>query len=282
VPSEERYGRAIDLAPGRIIRAIEEPIRVGSILWVYIDPHKGQEQAFNRWYERDHYYAGCMIGSYQFAGSRWVAPKRLKDLRYPAGDEIGFNTADGSYACVYYILDGHHQDWLEWSTPQALWLYSEDRGFNSRTHYNTGTFGYEWRAYRDSDPVPLELALDHHYQGLVSLFVQRNDDVSQDQIDAWFDSYLPGWLAGSPVAIVSQWANIPLLATKSSFVPDEHPAMARRRLQLHFLETDPADAWEQYRALGAALEASGLGHIILAAPFLPTVVGTDAHANELW
>ena len=55
------------------------PIKVGSMLLTLVDPHAGYELAYNRWYERDHFYAGCMIGPWLFAGSRWVATRELKD-----------------------------------------------------------------------------------------------------------------------------------------------------------------------------------------------------------
>ena len=35
------------------------PVKVGSMLLTMVDPHRGFEHAYNRWYERDHYYAGC-------------------------------------------------------------------------------------------------------------------------------------------------------------------------------------------------------------------------------
>ena len=50
-----------------------EPIKLGSMLFTLVEPHRGHEVAYNRWYERDHFYAGCMIGPYQFAGKRFVA-----------------------------------------------------------------------------------------------------------------------------------------------------------------------------------------------------------------
>src|SRR5689334_24348041 len=51
-------------------------IKVGSMLLTLVDPNRGFERAYNRWYERDHYYAGCMIGPFLFAGSRWVANRK--------------------------------------------------------------------------------------------------------------------------------------------------------------------------------------------------------------
>ena len=58
------------------------------MLLTLVDPNQGFERAYNRWYERDHYYAGCLIGPWLFAGSRWVAPRTLKDRRWPADEPI--------------------------------------------------------------------------------------------------------------------------------------------------------------------------------------------------
>ena len=70
------------------------PIKVGSLLLTLVDPHKGYERAYNRWYERDHFYAGCMIGPFLFAGSRWVAARDLKTRRWPEGDTTVANPTD--------------------------------------------------------------------------------------------------------------------------------------------------------------------------------------------
>ena len=55
------------------IFADAEPIKLGSMLLTLVEPHRGHEVAYNRWYERDHFYAGCMVGPYNFAGRRFVA-----------------------------------------------------------------------------------------------------------------------------------------------------------------------------------------------------------------
>ena len=65
-----------------------DPVALGSMLFTLVEPHRGHEVAYNRWYERDHYYAGCMIGPWLFAGSRWVVPRQLKDLRWPKSDAV--------------------------------------------------------------------------------------------------------------------------------------------------------------------------------------------------
>lgn len=279
MPAEERYARPLAYKPGRLVRSIDEPIRVGSMLWVFTDPHRGHELAYNRWYERDHYYAGCMVGADTVAGSRWVATRRHKAERFPDDHPMPFALGDGSYACAYFILDGSHDKWLDWATPAMHALYEADRGFASRTHYNTGVYRHRWRAYRDADPVPLELALDHRYAGLVAMFVEPTG--SQEAVDEFFDAVLPGWLLGSPVATASAWSPEPLLDTKPDFVPVD-PKAGERVLHLHFVEGDPLDSWDHHRDLAAQLDSSGAGRVVWASPFAPTVVGTDRHVDELW
>ena len=64
------------------------PIKLGTLLFTMVEPTRGHEVEYNRWYEHDHFYSGCMIGPWQFAGDRFVATRRLKDLRYPAETDM--------------------------------------------------------------------------------------------------------------------------------------------------------------------------------------------------
>jgi hypothetical protein len=222
-----------------------------------------------------------MIGEYHFAGSRWVAPRRYRDVRFPAEPPMPFPRDAGTYACLYWYLADHHEDVLDWATAQVHRLYAADRGFAARTHYNTATYGHAWRAYRDADPIPLELALDHRYPGMVALFVDLADGAEQQDLDNWFDGYLPSWLPGSAVSTVSHWTNIPLRDDKPDFTPVDERGV-RRSLQIHFVESDPLDVWDHEQRLADDLGTSGVGSVAFAAPFLATVIGTDRYVDELW
>jgi len=279
--AEDRYAARLSYEPGRLVRAIPEPIRVGSMLWVFTDPHRGHEFAYNRWYERDHYFAGCMIGANTLAGSRWVATRRHKDARLPAVPRMPFARLDGSYACLYFILDGHHDEWDAWAAPQMHELYAADRGFQSRTHYNTGFWRSDWRAYRDADPVPVELALDHRYPGMVAMFVDGRPGAPAGLLDDALESILATWLPGSAVASVTAWSHVPLSDRKPDFI-DADPAARDRRLLVHFVEADPLDVWDRYRDLVREIDRSGAGTVALAAPFIATQIGTDRYVDELW
>ena len=60
------------------------------------------------------------------------------------------------------------------------------------------------------------------------------------------------------------------------------PGGRERRLLLSFLETDPSSDWERFRSFADAVAGAGLARPVFLAPFLPTVVGTDTHADDLW
>ena len=44
----------------------------------------------------------------------------------------------------------------------------------------------------------------------------------------------------------------------------------------------PDAVWDRFRGYADDLAASGKGTVGFAAPFLPTIVGTDTYTDELW
>jgi len=139
----------------------ERPIRLGGALITMVEPHRGHEVAYDRWYERDHFYAGCMIGAWTVQGSRYVATRDLKALRYPADSPICRDPTSGSYIAIYWILAGKLDEWIRWGTDQVRWLHERGRMFSARDHVHTAMYRFrsEYRAREDG--VPVELALDH-------------------------------------------------------------------------------------------------------------------------
>ena len=91
------------------------PIELGMALFTMVEPHKGHEVAYNRWYERDHFYAGCQIGTYNLGGRRFVATKALKSLRYPDPSPIVPDQQTGSYLALYYVHAGGTLHWWQWA-----------------------------------------------------------------------------------------------------------------------------------------------------------------------
>src|SRR5947209_12808657 len=74
---------------------------IGSALITMVEPHPGQELAYNRWYEDDHYISGAMAMPWMFAGRRWVATRPLQLLRYPADSAVAKPVTAGAYITVY-------------------------------------------------------------------------------------------------------------------------------------------------------------------------------------
>jgi hypothetical protein len=262
------------------------PVKVGSMLLTMVDPHKGFEQAYNRWYERDHYYAGCMVGPYLFAGSRWVATRALKDLRWPAGSEtIASPTDKGSYVSIYWVEKGHHDDhFVDFARPQVRWLYGNNRGFPERTHAHTVLFDHLGAVYRDADPVPVDLALDHGYDGIVCAWFDATTGDAAGLHAALAAAHLPALLTGSAIEIASSWTP----SAGENAVRNEPMDLGtvaggpERLCQLFFVKGDVRDSLDALHRYTEAVAADGLATTALVAPFFRTVVGTDTYLDQLW
>ncbi|MCF2530296.1 hypothetical protein [Yinghuangia soli] len=267
------------------------PVKVGSMLLTLVDPHRGFERAYNRWYERDHYYGGCMVGPHLFAGSRWVATRPLKDLRWaggPDGAEPVAEPADaGSYVGIYWVEKGRHKEHFDdWARPQVAALYGAGRGFAERTHVHTVLFDHLGASYRDDDPVPVDLALDHGYDGIVALWLDARGGRTAAELLADLDrDHLPGLLKGSALEIASSWAPSPgeeEVRTKQPMPLGSAPGGAGRLVQLFFCHGDVRETLPALRAYSDAVEAAGLADARLAAPFFRTHPGTDRYVDEIW
>jgi hypothetical protein len=264
--------------------AREDGVKLGSALFTMVEPRPGHEVAYNRWYERDHFYAGCMIGPWLFAGRRFVAVKPLKDLRYPSESPIASPSTLGSYIAVYWILADKLGEHNEWAVRQVNWLHANGRMFLERDHISTALYELLGAVDRDPDGVPPELALDHsQYQGLVVVWTDKSDGVGLDEFRGWLHTEVfPGLLAGSPIAQVLTWTPVPLSDDRPADVP-QTPGLGERLLHAFFLECDPREVWDaRFNGLGDTLAASGRGTVALAAPFIPTIVGTDTYTDQLW
>jgi hypothetical protein len=261
------------------------PVKLGSMLLTLVDPHRGFERAYNRWYERDHFYAGCMVGPYLFAGSRWVATRELKDLRWSDGAaEVADPTDAGSYVAIYWVEAGHHDDQFTWARTQVRWLYGNNRGFPERKHAHTVLFDHLSAVYRDPDPVPVELALDHGYDGILTAFFDARAGDAHGLHQALAADLLPELLQGSNIETASSWTpsagenaerNEPMDLGTRAGGPE-------RLCQLFFVRGDVRDSLDGLRAYTTAIEERGLAMSRFAAPFIKTMVGTDRYTDELW
>lgn len=66
----------------------------------FIEPHREGLHEYNRWYEHDHAYAAMTTAPGCFAYRRYVAPRRLKDLRIPAHGAVADPVDKGSFIAL--------------------------------------------------------------------------------------------------------------------------------------------------------------------------------------
>ena len=259
-----------------------QPVQLGTILFTLVEPHPGHEVAYNRWYERDHFYAGCLIGPGILAGKRWVSTRPYKEVRYPAGSPISPDPMTGSFLALYWVDKGMQDEWGTWGARQVKDLHKAGRMFAERDHVHTKLYRYLGGGFRDEDGVPPELALDHPYRGLVAMFGEINEGVDPAEVGRWYEEeHFPRALAGSATAMTLVFRPVP--------IPDDAPPDIprvkedeRRFLHLSFLERDPLEVWDQeFAGHGDELEKTGLARLLWTSPFIPTIPGTDTYTDQL-
>jgi hypothetical protein len=259
-------------------------ITLGTALFSIVEPHKGHEREFHRWYERDHFFAGCMIGANYFSGRRFVAPRALKTLRFPADTPVTPDIARGSYLVLYWILAETYPETLRWSVDQVLQLHKQNRMQPPRDNISTAFYRYAWGAFRDQDGVPPELALEHPYKGIAVTIIERADGADSEAFDARLrQGLLPSAMSASPIAMTLCLRPQPLPDDAPAYVPRPgQDELDRRYLLLSFLEEEPGQAIvATQQTLDRVLQSESLGRVIYAAPFIPTVPGTDKYVDDL-
>jgi hypothetical protein len=240
-------------------------IALGSMLFTLVEPHRGHEVAYNRWYERDHMYAGCMVGPWLYTGRRWVATADLKALRIDGDPPLFGAPRLGTYLAVYFVIAGKHDEHFSWGLKQVRWLHENGRMFDERDHIHTLLYRYAWAVGPD-DGVPPELALDHPYDGLVATVVELAGGATVDDLRAAVH-------ADEPDRLQLAFTPIPL----PPGAPVNQPGLDnldRRVLVLSFLPDRPTAALSSL--------AAGAGTVLWSAPFIPTIPGTDTYTDELW
>lgn len=257
----------------------DDPVELGSILFTMVEPTKGFEVEYNRWYERDHLYSGVMIGPYSLAAGRFVAPRELKQLRYPKDSPITPDSMTGSYLAIYFILAGHHDEWWRWGRRQVKVLIDANRMFEQRTHIHTQLYDYKGEIRREPDGVPAELALDHRFPGL-AVVIGRTPGPRDDALEKLRSEIVPSVLDGSKAALCLTFTPFPMLPGQPSDVPastdDE-----QRFLQLFFCDVHPEEIWDD---TFAKLDEryGGTADVVFASPFVHTIPGTDTYTDQLW
>ena len=268
--------------------------RIGHSLITMIEPHPGEEYAYNRWYEDDHFYA-AMCCPWMFAGKRWVATRELQGLRMPAKSNLAEPLGKGCYLTVYWIAADHFDEYSNWPSRAANKFKRGDRRthlFVKRDLVFTAFQEYIGPVYRDKTGPRDIHALDYPWSGLVLEVVESPNAESRPKLEQWLrEEHLPKSLNGSPAAMCLLFRTHPEpdLSTpkraedKELLTPSMETTRHDRRVTLlWFLEKDPRECWSSHFQSEKDRIADGhLGHMDFCAPFIPTFQGTDRYLDEL-
>src|SRR5262245_58703385 len=177
-------------------------VELGHAIFGLVDPHRGHEIAWNRYYERDHLVAAGIVAPWTLAIQRWVATRREKALRYPATGPIADPTSRGTFLATIWIQQGRYDDQQLWVADQMKILAQHGRTFEKRDVITIAGYDYLGGALRAADGVPPELALDRRYPGLVLAWAERRPGHSLEELRRWLTTeLLPGVVEKSEIAM---------------------------------------------------------------------------------
>ena len=257
-------------------------VSLGHAIWAFVEPHRGHEMAFNRWYERDHLIAAGSCAPWTLSIQRWVARPAEKALRYPRDGPIADPVTRGTYLGAIWIQEGRIEEQQAWVSQQLPIFAEHDRDFEHRDVVSTAPYDRIGCVERDADGVPPELALEHRYPGVVLTWVERREATPLEALRDWLvGTLLPARQEGSPVAMTLVFAPRPKPKSWPAAVP-EVPGLGDRILLASFVEQPPGACWHHFADLGPAIDGAGLGTTLLVAPFAPVTPGVDLRADDLW
>ena len=136
-----------------------------------------------------------MVGPWLFAGRRFVATRALKDLRFGAEPDVFGGRDLGSYLAVYWILDGRHDEHVDWALRQVhVAARARPHVRRARPHPHAALPArVDGRGVPGGVPggVPAELALDHPFGGLTATVVKLDNGVTIAALGSWVRELQP-------------------------------------------------------------------------------------------
>ena len=205
-------------------------------------------------------------------------------MRDPDPSAITGEPGRGSYISAYWVLDGYFDMWNRWALRQVNALHAAGRMFQERDHVHTLLYHYQWEHRREPDGVPVELALDHPYRGFVTVFIDRADAVSNEELWSWLRTeHLPCADAGQRRRSGGRLhARSPSRWMRPATCPARRPATTARCCCGSSTRRPRWPGSRSSPSTGASWRRPGKGTVIAALPFIPTIPGTDTYTDKLW
>lgn len=265
--------------PTREDLLLAPPVKLGTILFSLVEPDEDHIAKFAHWYERDHFFAGCMAGADFFSGRRFVATSDLKQCRSGAGVEEGSAITRGSFLNLYWILDGRRDAALSWSIDQVRRLARQGRMGPPTQSISTGFYDFIGGDFSENEPIPPELALEYPYQSITACLIDRAAHTQESDFRALVSQLIKPMLRRArSMALRFKPLQLPKNAPRIALpvTPDE---LQHGWLILVFSDVSPT--FGEICALHRSLSESGMGKLRLAAPFRPILPGIDDYTDQL-
>jgi hypothetical protein len=244
-----------------------------------VEPHRGYESAYTRWYEDDHFQAGAMAFPWWFSGRRWIATADLRALR--AGSDAATTLDQGWSLGTYWITARRLTEQVRWLEATIPRLTAAGRMFEHRTHVMTGFFDLkdEWQR-ADHQPRAVH-ALEYPYAGLVLEIIDQSA-AEGVPLATWLrDTFVPQRLAAGEAAQCLHFAPLPWPGAGATSWFDYAEASAQRAVLVWFLEQDPRTTWPSFARHQAAIDDAGVGSLAFIGGFVPALPGTDRYLDQI-
>lgn len=253
-------------------------VQLHSAILTLVDPWRGHEVEFNRWYERDHLYAGAMLGPDVFSAGRFLARDVEKLVRRVPE---ACNPDEGTMLAAYWLA-GDGADYWRWSAGNVRQLVDEGRMPGKGTVRAAVSLQNPWAYDCRSDGVPAELALDRRFPVVVATIVEAGEP--QADLDQWYRRVCAqplGERADGPALMVGGTAApIPGLGSSIEVSP------GRTLVALWFFDMAYGDdrCGDDVAAfVNDHNDRTRLaGAVAWTSPFISTVPGTDRGVDRLW
>jgi hypothetical protein len=267
-----------------LAHALPTDVALGGALITLVQPQRGHAEAYNRWYEDDHFYAGATAGPFTLAGRRFVATRALRESRILGeGEDAAFRAlaASGSYLALYWILAGHVDDNRRWAVEAMVnQLTPAGRGFEHRDHVYTSFHDARFAVVYDPAPMRPVHALDHPYAGVVLEVLELEDPDDSAGLDSGLAALAAVHRGDPAVGQCVAFTPLPALGALAHIRSDGFD-LARSVCVLWFLHDDPREQWPgRFAGHSEALAGTALRSRLIA-PFIPTVPGTNRYLDEL-